>query len=290
MAEPVEDVHALIADLLPALVPGAQLDAAGETIVVPVGADRARISTAKLVTACLAGPRHEWPRLVDEWMREAMGMVERMPGYSGDEDTLARLRLWIVPRREDRMAEATASLPYGRYFDALLVLDHPDRIERLTAAQVAALGTMDELQQVAINNTVQQELVTFEVRDQPVPPDQTVRVVSKDGSMYVSSGLFAVHKYLSDSAGYGAFVAVPAYDMMLLHEVNNTADLDFISFFFDMTRAMYGKSEHPCLAEVYWWIDGDLHPIGVTSPDDSTTPRVNLPEELRGVVEGLPRG
>lgn len=66
-------MYALVDDLLPVLVPGAQLDSAQHEVVVSRGSDRARVDTASLLALCGENPLTGWPSLVESWL----GSIDR---------------------------------------------------------------------------------------------------------------------------------------------------------------------------------------------------------------------
>jgi hypothetical protein len=195
-----------------------------------------------------------------------------------------------MPRAGGERAGDVLSLPYDAHFDALYVVDHPGRVEFLTRDLVARLGPEEELRRLAINNTVQRELMTVDIRDHAVTATATVRLVAKDGSPYVPTGLMVLHRYFAGPAPHGALVSVPRYSMLLLHEVTSPAALDFINVFHDMTASMYDSAPDRCAAQVFWWAAGNLHAVQVAATDDPERRRVVLPAELEPVVERLRAG
>jgi hypothetical protein len=295
MSDPVaRDVQALVADLLPVLLPQATFE--DDTIVIPLTpGERARVVTRSLVEVCRDQPQHTWPRVVDSWLRQVQADAAQASAQAADtpadpNEIPERLRLRLVPRMSEGLPDAVLTLAYDAHFDAVYVIDHTGRVDYLTKEQAARLGPEEELRQVAINNTVQAELVTFDVRDHPVTQTESVRLVAKDGSLYVPTGLMVLHRYFVGQAPYGALVSVPRYSMMLIHEVASPAALDLIYVIYEMTQSMYESAEDRCTPQVFWWLSGTLHPIEVTPTDDPQRPRVNLPPELEPVVDRLGAG
>ena len=295
------DVHELVAGQLRASLPGAALDTAQGVVVLPLRAgERARVSTASLLSSCAGQPPEAWPALVDGWLREVAGAVldaaaavaggaAGLAGADGQADELReRLRLRVVPKLDDRAARRLAAAPFGRYFDALLAVDHATRMELLTRAQAAELGPADAVRRLAITNTVERELVTFEVRDHPLSKTASVRSVTRAGSPYVSSALLGVQRYLADPAPYGALVAVPRYSMMLLHEVASDHALDVLPALEEMARARYRGAADRCTPHLFWWLQGDLYAARVTRGGGRRR-RVDLDPELDSLIEDLPR-
>jgi len=292
------DVHELVAGQLRASLPGAALDTTQGVVVLPLrGGERARVSTASLLSSCAGQPPEAWPAQVDGWLREVAGAVLEaagaaagLAGADGQADELReRLRLRIVPKLDDRSAQRLAAAPFGRYFDALLAVDHATSMEPLTRAQAAELGPADAVRQLAITNTVERELVTFKVRDHPLSKTASIRSVTRAGSPYVSSALLGVQRYLAEPAPYGALVAVPRYSMMLLHEVASDHALDVLLALDEMARARYRGATDRCTPHLFWWLQGDLYAVRVTPGGGRRRRRVDLDPELDPLIEDLPR-
>jgi hypothetical protein len=293
MAEPhghlASDVHALVADLLPVLAPQAQLDLERQVVIIPVSAsERARVSTDSLLRACTGRPQHTWPQLVESWLREVTDQAAQAATATPD-DLRDRLRLRIVPRLDQQLAASLVVLPYGKYFDAMLVADHPDRVESLTKEHAARLGPEQEIRQIAMVNTVNRELKTLDIRDHQVTATESVRVLAKDRSPYVSSALLAVQRFLSGPVQYGAFVSVPRFSMVLVYEVASEAALDFAVAFAEMTNSMNAGIPDPFGPEIYWWLEGDFFPLHIEKSTEGERRQVHLPDELRRTVQNLPR-
>lgn len=69
--------------------------------------------------------------------------------------------------------------------------------------------------------------------------------------------------------------------------METAASLDVVPVLDHLVRSMYDASEDPCTAGIYWFVGDDAHLIGVQVSANGQ-PRVNLPPELRAVVDTLP--
>lgn len=282
-----DDVAALVRDLLPILVPGATFDAESAAVLLPVGDGRARASIDSLVAACRDQPNHTWPRLVDRWLTDLRASVT--DAAAADRPvTVERLRIQIAPRRVADDLAGLVVLPYGGFFDARVVVDHPNRVEALTAGQAAALGLdADRAANAAIQRTIAEELRHLEVREHDVGGAR-LHLVARDGSPYVTSVLLSVDRFVPGSTPHGVLVAAPRYSAVILHRVESEAALDVAVVVSRLAGQMYREAPDPCTDRVFWWVDGTLYPIEVVATDDPRRPRVSLPPELAPVVERLP--
>lgn len=291
-------VRALVSDLLPVLAPGAAIDDDG-VVAFPAGDDtRAKVSTGPLVKECAGRPHQEWPQLVDRWIAGARARVTELTRDVGAEDpaegagALPRdaLRMRIMPRLDEATGAAAVTMPFGRYFDAVLALDLPDRVELVPRSRIGDASPGDLLT-AALGNTVAQELVYCEAKEHAVTPTHSVRLVAKDGSPYVSTAVTSVERFLAGPAPYGVLLAVPAYSAMLLHPVTSEAVFDFAASFFALADSMHTDAADPCSPLVFWWHEREFHLISLGAPaEGSDRPRLDLPPELRPVVESLPPG
>jgi hypothetical protein len=274
------DVHALIQDLLPVLVPGARFDADAGEVVLPVGRAEPRAVTRTIVGRCAEAPRHRWPRLVEEWLRDmseqatiAVGEIELL----GDVRELLRLR--IVPKTSPATREAFVVTDFGPFFDAMVVIDHaeyggPLSQERASRLELSRLGDL------AIGNTERTEMAGFTVSERPLTLTESVRLVTKPGSRYVSVALTDLARYLPRRCPYGALVGVPDHNKVLLYPVTSTAVLDVLPVFADVVADLYEGGGDPCARGVFWWVEGHLLAV----PDPRTPP-----PELGHLIARLPR-
>lgn len=100
-------------------------------------------------------------------------------------------------------------------------------------------------------------------------------------------GITSIKQLAGQDLSYGAFVGVPQHSALLLFPVETAASLDVVPVLDHLVRSMYDASEDPCTAGIYWFVGDDAHLIGVQVRANGQ-PRVNLPPELRAVVNTLP--
>lgn len=280
------DVNALVADLLPVLIPGATVDAqAPDTVVLPVDRGRARVSTRTLVAECSGRPNHEWPRLVDEWLRalsqEANTMMQAPSAPQAD-----RLRVRAAERVG--LEDGTVRVTYEEHLDLEVVEDLPDRVRALTDSDLRELG-MDarEAAQVGLGNTIDSVLVNLDIRAHQLPGGITVHLGAADGVPYVSAALTSVPHVLGGELPFGAIVSSPSHDTVLLLRVESGQTVDALPMLATLAEDMFADSPYPASPALYWWYDGQLHPISA-SGDGAERPSISLPPALRPVIERLP--
>jgi hypothetical protein len=273
------NVHALIQDLLPILLPGARFDSAAAEIVLPVGRAEPRAVTTRIVGRCARSPQHEWPHLVETWLRTVgdqavltIGEIELL----GDVRELLRLR--IIPRVSAPTRDAFVVTEFGPFFDAMVVIDHPKYGGPLSKARAGRLH-LTRIGSRAIDNTQERELVGLTTTERPLTLSESVLLVTKPGSRYVSVALTDLGAYLPRRCPYGVLVGVPDHNKMLLYPVTSTAAFDVLPVLADVVAEMHDDSDDRCSREIFWWIEGHLLAV----PDHRTPP-----PELRRLVARLP--
>jgi len=117
---PSTDIHAVLADVLPSVLPGALVDGEAGEILVPLGADRARISTRSLQTACQGEPSSRWPQIAGQWLSDVKSQVDSAATAESRAD-ISRLRAQAVPRGPE--APPGLSSPFNSAFDLVAVED-----------------------------------------------------------------------------------------------------------------------------------------------------------------------
>jgi hypothetical protein len=282
MTEPLDvaaDVHALIQDLLPVLMPDARFNPDEAEVVVPVGRAEPRAATSFIVERCTRAPQHKWPRLVEAWL---LGVSDRAAIAVGEIELLGDvrklLRLRIVPKTSDDMRARFVVTDFGPYFDAVVVIDHPRYGGPLTKDRCARLG-LSRLGTLAVGNTHANELAGLTATEHPITEGQSVRVLTKPGNRYVSAALTELQRFLPGPCPYGALVGVPAHSTVLLYPVATTAVLDVLPVFADVVAEMHDASDDPCSRGTFWWRDNRLAVL---------EPRGVLPGELSDLLPRLP--
>ncbi|MFC3502764.1 hypothetical protein ACFOOK_17535 [Micromonospora krabiensis] len=300
MASPNVDltgsVRALVEEALPVLLPGARVAPDRDEILIPVPGGRARVSLVPLVRQCADRPRPAWPELLADWVAAIRReMPDEVSPQLGPAD-VAQLRLRLTPEAATAEADDYLAMPFGARFTAVVVVNRPDRLDRLTVAQAAELGVEPtELVRLAVRQTVQQELATLDVRDHTLPNGAAVRLLAADGNPFVTTTLMSLKRFLpaagtdatgSDAADHGALVAAPRYSAVMLRRVDARV-LDTAVAFDRVARSMFVAASDPCTDQVFWWYGNEFHPLRVVPGDGGGTAQVRVPEALRAVVAQL---
>jgi hypothetical protein len=289
MRDVAADVHALIQDLLPVVLPDARFDATAAEVILPVGWAEPHAVTTTIVGRCARAPRHTWPRLVDDWLRDvsdratlAIGEIELL----GDVPALLRLR--IVPKLSGRAREVFVMTPFGPFFDAVVMIDHPRYGGPLTRDRAARLHLTD-MGTHAIDNTEQHELAGLTVSARPLTATESVLVVTKPGCRYVSAALTDLARYLPRECPYGALVGVPDHNRLLLYPVASTAVFEVLPIFADVVAEMHDDGVDRCGRDIFWWADCHLFAIGAEGVSArGGSARRALPRKLRRLLRRLP--
>ncbi|WP_242889162.1 hypothetical protein [Actinomadura litoris] len=247
------DVHALIEDLLPVVNPSARFEPALAQVVLPVGRFEPSATTWTILERCARADRVAWPRLVEEWL---IYVSDRAAMAIGDIELLGdvrkRLRIRMVPKLTESERQGLAIVSAGRHFDAMIMIDHPQYGGPLTLARASLLGLTD-LGKLAVPNTYQVELADVDVHDQPLTLTESIRVIHKPGSRYVSALVAELHHFLADAGRPGALVAVPTHSTILAYPIVSEAMGAVFGPFRELTKEMYAASDDPTSPDVFWW-------------------------------------
>lgn len=287
--ETTTDVHALVQDLLPVLVPSATFDPAGDVIVPRGEGERARFSTRTLVEWCRGQPNPAWPPAVDQWLRAMQEQVDVVPAPSSLAGLGPQLRARMVPRMEPELAASVVHRGYTDDIDLCLIVDYPDRMLRVTKDMLAPGEDEAALLHEAIGSTVGADLLDLDDREHEVGPRDRVRLIAKDNNLYVATALMLVRRFLPDPSPYGALVAVPAGSVLLLYPVTSDRAVGFVAVFRRMNESLFRDAPDPLSTAVYWWHEGTLYPVIFEETEDPQRPQVHLVPALEAVVRSLPR-
>ncbi|XRQ03343.1 hypothetical protein ACN3XK_42970 [Actinomadura welshii] len=255
-------VHALIEDLLPALFPGASFDAPTARVVFPVGRYARGVSTWTALERCAREPAERWPRLVEDWIREAGDLVVLSVAdieLLGDVRELLRMRM--VPKLSEAEREPLMAVPAGPFFDGVVVIDHPEYGGPLTKSRARLLG----LRRLGfVVPRTHEEVADADVRDQPLTLRESVRVVTKPGSRYVPVLLTEIARFVPEAGAAGALFSVPTHSTMLLHPITppghaspDPSGHPALPAFAGVTEEMYTSSGDPCAPTTFWWRPGE---------------------------------
>ncbi|MEU4370761.1 hypothetical protein [Micromonospora chersina] len=281
------NVRALVEAALPARLPGARVAPDRDEIVVAVPGGRARVSLVPLLRGCADQPRQAWPELVADWIATVRReLPDSVSADLGPVD-LAQLRLRLTPAAPTSETDDYLAVPFGTHFTAAVVVDRPGRLDLLTLAQAAGLDREPaELVRIAVRQTVERELTTLDVRDHELPTGGSVRLLAADGNPFVTTALMSVRRFLPEAAEHGALVAAPRYSAVLLHPVDEGLREAAVALH-RLAGSLFEAAADPCSEQVFWWRDGEFHPVRVVPGESGGAVQVRLPEALAPVVARL---
>lgn len=105
--------------------------------------------------------------------------------------------------------------------------------------------------------------------------DGAVRYLAVRGGRWTSTHVLAVGRYLGARHPYGALVAVPARDEILIHQVRDTSLTDAALAMLRHAMTSYVESPLPVGCDLFWWDDGALH--RVCTPADGHYRYIRVP-------------
>ncbi|GGR99943.1 hypothetical protein GCM10010169_50820 [Micromonospora fulviviridis] len=281
------NVRALVEDALPTRLPGARVAPDRDEIVVAVPGGRARVSLVPLLRSCVDQPRQAWPQLVADWVAAVRRELPDSVSTDLGPVDVAQLRLRLTPAADAAATDSYLAMPFGTHFTAVVVVNRPGRLDLLTLAQAARLDREPaELVRIAVRQTVERELTTLDVRDHELPTGGSVRLLAADGNPFVTTALMSVKRFLPDGADHGALVAAPQYSAVLLHRVDQGLRDGAVALH-RLAGSMFEAAADPCSDQVFWWRDGEFHPVRVVPGESGGAVQVRLPEALAPVVARL---
>ncbi|TCN38032.1 hypothetical protein EV644_110167 [Kribbella orskensis] len=276
----------LVEDLLPVLLPDADLDPAGPLVKLHWSrgglSSSAEVGLVELIDRCREQPNHLWPRTVDEWLH---GVVEEI-GVATDEhlygDVAARQRATLRPTG---WAAATGgvladlTVPFGRYFEIVFGIQSGSDWRRLTQVRRVMHGLHLPDRPSGLDLTLDGLTgLTFQPVD-GVPWS----VLHRPGDPTVGMALVDHERLLPKvGAGRGALLAVPASDLLAVCRVDRRDDMQRrADEFARWVYQVHLNAEDPCTAGVFWLV-GDL--LAELPVDPLHSPAVLLPKPLQTPV------
>lgn len=273
----------LLADLLPVLLPDAELHPAGPIVKLRWSrgglTSSAEVGLVELIDRCREQPNHLWPRTVDDWLH---AVVEEI-GIATDEhlygDVPARQRATLRPQGWSVATDgilAGMTVPFGRYFEIVFGIQSGPDWRRLTQVRRVMHGLHLPNQPSALELTLDDLTgVTFEqVQGWPWSTlhrvgDQTVGMILVDHERRLPTA----------ARGRGTLLAIPASDLLALCPVDRRDDMQTrADEFARWVAKAYGDAEDPCTAGVFW-LAGEL--LAELPVDLDHSPAVTLPKPLR---------
>lgn len=277
------DVYALLDDLLPVLKPGAHLDRDQDCVVLPRAHDRIRVATDSLLGACAPEPSTRWPRTVESWLA---GIDRQIAEADAGLESAGQLRLQALPRDT---AEDGMTIPFNSAFDLRLLANQSDSTRLVRRSDLERLDIApEEAVRIALDQTVSEVLVGLDIQSQQLPGNASVRVASEEGNPSVSAGIAIVSHLAGEDSPHGALVAVPRHSMIIVQPVRTRQDLSTVGILEGFARSMFDDAPDACSPLLYWFVDGDAHPIG-TEPVAEGGPQLVLSPPLANAANRLPR-
>lgn len=266
------DVYALVDDLLPVLVPGSKLDPEQHQVVITRSSDRARVDTASLLALCAEQPSTGWPRLVDSWLR---AIDRQLAEAEAGIESVEQLRLQAVPTGQ---ADTGMITRFNSAFDLRLLADQPGSSRPVNRSELERLGVgAEEAVRIALDRTISNVLTRLDVQTQELPGGSSVRVASADGVPYVSAGITSLSQLAGSDLPHGALVGVPRHSMMIIQPMLGRRDLSTVAILEGFVASMFDGASDGCTAQLFWFVNGDAHPLGTESSRDGKSTLVLSP-------------
>ncbi|HZD06478.1 MAG TPA: hypothetical protein VE173_16315 [Longimicrobiales bacterium] len=101
-------------------------------------------------------------------------------------------------------------------------------------------------------------------------------IVAVRGGRWTSTRVLAVERYIDPRLPYGALVAVPARDEILIHQIRDESFTEAALSMLSQAAASYVESPLPVGCDLFWWSEGRLHRI--CRPGDQHYEYIKVPE------------
>lgn len=273
----------LVADLLPVLLPDADLDPAGPIVKLRWSrgglSSSADVGLVELIDRCREQPNHLWPRTVDDWLRAVVAEI----GIATDEhlygDVAARQRVTLRPVGwSDAVDSMLAGLtvPFGRYFEIAFGIQSGPDWHRLTQVRRVMHGLHLPDRPSGLDLTLHglTGLTFQQVHGYPWS------VLSRPGDPTVGMALVDHERALPTAGkGRGTLLAVPATDLFAICPVDRHEDMQTrADEFARWVAKAHGDAEDPCSPGLYWLVGELLAELPV---DLDRSPAVTLPKALK---------
>ncbi|HEU4947450.1 MAG TPA: hypothetical protein VFT31_09870 [Kribbella sp.] len=278
-----EQILDLVADLLPVLLPDAELDASGPVVKLHWSrgglVSTAEVGLNELIDRCREQPNHLWPRTVDDWLHAVVAEI----GVATDEhlygDVAARQRVTLRPQGwSARTGGILADLvvPFGRYFEIVFGIQTGSEWRRLTQVRRIMHGLHLPDRPSGLELTLAGLTgLTFEQ-----VPGQLWSALHRPGDQTVGMALVDHERLLPHAGrGRGTLLAIPASDLLAVCPVDRSQDMQTrADEFARWVAKTHGDAEDPCSEGVYWLVGELLAELPV---DVDRSPAVELPKPLR---------
>jgi hypothetical protein len=273
----------LVADLLPVLLPDAELDPAGPIVKLRWSrgglVSSAEVGLTELIDRCRQQPNHLWPRTVDDWLRAVVDEI----GVATDEHLYGavadRQRVTLRPQGWTASYDsvlAGLSVPFGRYFEIVFGIQSGPDWHRLTQVRRVMHGlhlpgspSGLELTLNGLDGLVMQAIPGTPYQRFTRPGDQTIGLALVDHEKLLPGG----------GKGRGSVLALPSTDQLVMCPVDRKQDMQArVDEFARWVAKQYADAADPCSPGVYWLVGELLAELPV---DLDITPSVTLPKALK---------
>lgn len=114
------------------------------------------------------------------------------------------------------------------------------------------------------------------VHRRPFSVGELARYTAIRGGRWTSSQVLGLERHLSDRVEYGALVAVPARDEILVHQIRDRSFADAALAMLSHAMSSYVESPLPVGCDLYWWWEGGL--ARICTPAEDRYRYVRVPE------------
>src|SRR5690606_41366404 len=95
------------------------------------------------------------------------------------------------------------------------------------------------------------------------------------GGRWTAAHVLSVERYIGAHPPYGALVAVPARDEILIHRIRDASLTDAALAMLSHAMSSYVESPLPVGCDLFWWDDGALYRI--CTPPEGPNRYVRIP-------------
>lgn len=273
----------LVADLLPVLLPDAELDPAGPLVKLRWSrgglTSTADVGLIELIERCREQPNHLWPRTVDDWLNAVVAEI----GVATDEhlygEVPARQRATLRPTGWSAAAGgvlAGLTVPFGRYFEIDFGIQSGSDWRPLTQVRQVMHGLHLPDRPSALDLTLDG---LTDLQFEPVL-GQPLSVLSRPGDPTVGMALVDHERSIPGAGrGRGTLLAVPATDLFAISPIDRQADQQLrADEFARWVAKAHADADDPCTPGVFWLVGELLAELPVHL---DRSPAVTLPKTLR---------
>lgn len=199
-----------------------------------------------------------WVEAVRHHFDTLLAVDPAMPGTF--EEAATRLRSAVI-------AESDIGLFEGALMERRLVDGLGERL-MLRSGPLGMTVTSETVERWAVGpDRVWQQARSGSLWDEPVDverfrvADGAARYLAVRGGRWTSTQVLAVERYVDPRHRYGALVAVPARDEILIHRIHDASLTDAALAMLSHAMSSFVESPLPVGCDLFWWNEGSLHRI-----------------------------